>query len=289
MNEQRPTSNSHSICDELLELVPVYGMGLADEQEIAKIEANIDQCPDVQAELAEYRDLQGALLLSVPQLTAPPAIREKLLGAINPAPTAPEIEDDPAVTPKAPINFPEKPKAMPRRNPLVAWGLVASVALLLLSNLYWLQQTNTLESDLREIRYENKELLKQIDNAPQLLRSLGTGHAERVELNSDATASDGDAALVWVPGATDDTWVGWFVSRNLPPLEYENTVYQGWLIRDGDEPLSIGVFTVDDASNGAFVFEIAEPIGNFDYVGITVEPSGGSAGPTTDPVALGEI
>lgn len=59
-----------------------------------------------------------------------------------------------------------------------------------------------------------------------------------------------------------------------------NHDYQLWLIRDG-EPVSAGVF---DISDGVALIESDHSLEGFEAAAITIEPDGGSPGPTTDPV-----
>ena len=77
------------------------------------------------------------------------------------------------------------------------------------------------------------------------------------------------------------------IVRDLPPLApaYQ---YQLWLIKNGKRTNG-GVFSVSEDGRGKLIIEIDQPIVNFDALGITIEPSGGSPGPTGNKVLGGKV
>ena len=62
--------------------------------------------------------------------------------------------------------------------------------------------------------------------------------------------------------------------------------YQAWFIRDS-QPISAGLMTVDQ--DGYAVMTNASPPAGIQVVALTVEATGGSDQPTSDPFALGEV
>ncbi len=71
---------------------------------------------------------------------------------------------------------------------------------------------------------------------------------------------------------------GTLVVEDLPPLA-SGRQYQLWLIRDGRRT-SGGVFSVSASGYGALQVSAPLPLGDYQAFGITVEPAGGSPGPT---------
>jgi anti-sigma-K factor RskA len=71
-----------------------------------------------------------------------------------------------------------------------------------------------------------------------------------------------------------------FVVEGLDDIP-ENRTYQLWFLEGEDPPVSAGTFEVDD---GRAVLESNEDVEDFSGAAVTVEPEGGSPGPTTDPV-----
>lgn len=74
---------------------------------------------------------------------------------------------------------------------------------------------------------------------------------------------------------------GSLVVDGLPDLDEEHQ-YQLWLIRDEDRSNG-GIFSVHEGY-AAMQIESAELLSSYDAFGITIEPVGGSAGPTGDKV-----
>ena len=67
---------------------------------------------------------------------------------------------------------------------------------------------------------------------------------------------------------------------NLPQLEGDQT-YQVWLIDANGKRTNGGLFTpVDEQGYTTATIQSPLPIGQFESLGVTVEPGGGSAGPT---------
>ncbi len=80
---------------------------------------------------------------------------------------------------------------------------------------------------------------------------------------------------------------GTLVASNLDELD-ESQQYQLWLIK-GDQRTSGGVFSVSQSGYTAFQVYSREPLDSFDAFGITIEPYGGSPGPTGDRVLGAEL
>ena len=74
---------------------------------------------------------------------------------------------------------------------------------------------------------------------------------------------------------------------DLPPLPY-GMVYQVWLIKDS-RVHGAGWFTVDSTGYGQTVIIPVAPFREFDAVGITIEPRGGSIDPTGVSVLSGGL
>jgi len=73
--------------------------------------------------------------------------------------------------------------------------------------------------------------------------------------------------------------------RNFPPAG-GGRVYEAWRMRDG-KPVPAGLFRVGD--DGGATLAIEEPLQSGDQVLVTVEPGGGSAEPTSKPIAAAAV
>jgi anti-sigma-K factor RskA len=80
---------------------------------------------------------------------------------------------------------------------------------------------------------------------------------------------------------------GTLVVDGLPALD-EMSQYQLWLIRD-EQRTNGGIFSVDEEGYGNLWVSSPEPLLSYSAFGITVEPAGGSPGPTGVKVLGGEL
>lgn len=99
-------------------------------------------------------------------------------------------------------------------------------------------------------------------------------------LREDGLRLQGDGAVGAVIPADEGSV---FVVEGLEDLPEERT-YQLWLF-EGETPVSAGTFEVED---GRAVLETGRSLEGFSGAAVTVEPEGGSPGPTSDPV-LGPV
>jgi anti-sigma-K factor RskA len=110
---------------------------------------------------------------------------------------------------------------------------------------------------------------------------------------------DTDEPLIWTPLVSadgSDTVTGWlcrtpdgelaWVVMHSEPLAPEQ-VMQLWLI--DDQPHSAGTFVSDADGRSLTVLLPERPLTDFEMLGITVEPAGGSPAPTSNPFVLTEI
>jgi anti-sigma-K factor RskA len=63
--------------------VAAYALGALSEQEAAGFESHLDACRACRAEAAELAPAVAALPASVPPLTAPPALRDRIMGDVR--------------------------------------------------------------------------------------------------------------------------------------------------------------------------------------------------------------
>ncbi len=130
-----------------------------------------------------------------------------------------------------------------------AWIAAAVAALVLINNLYWIMRLN--ESAVRTL------------DLPTAISGEMTDAAGRVIWSADT-----DEAVL--------------IAANFPMLD-SNQTYQAW-VRRGETVTSLGIFRVDEMGSGLLVFDAARLNEPFEVLGVTTEPAGGSAAPTSDPV-----
>ena len=99
------------------------------------------------------------------------------------------------------------------------------------------------------------------------------------------TAGYPEAVGMIVVGVHGDE--GALVVDSLAPLD-EAHQYQFWLIKSVQRS-SGGVFSVDEDGYAVLWLESEEPLANYETFSVTIEPAGGSPGPTGDKVLGGSF
>jgi anti-sigma-K factor RskA len=154
-----------------------------------------------------------------------------------------------------------------RSAPALSGLALAAVALLVLSNVYWFGRVNGLE---RRAAAGESAL-------------AGLANATAIELRAEALApgaqgvvyksTDGQTAVLCVYG--------------MPALP-AGKAYQLWLTNNGGRE-SGGLFTVSDYGFGLLIVRPGRALREYSGLGVTVEPAGGSAGPTSPRVIGGSL
>lgn len=252
--------------EHVTDLLAGYALGILTAEEILLAEAHLEQCADCRRELVELRQVVSALPDAVGLHDPSPALRARILEAASARPRAAEdgIKSDQFVLPSVVEDRPRQPKTAKTSlwerlfSPGPAWAVASLVivAALFLSNLFMWMQVRRLQSA-----------------AP--LRSIALM----------GTEAAGEAAGTLV--ISRDGEYGVLVADHLPALDPDQQ-YQLWLIQDGKR-VSGGVFSVNPEGYGALLVTSPQPLESYQSVGVTVEPYGGSPGPTGQKVLGGDL
>jgi anti-sigma-K factor RskA len=233
--------------DHVIELLPAYALGSLDEEEAIQVAEHLATCRACQAELLSYQAVADQLALAVPAAVPPSRLKQQILGQLQ----TPGLGPTPASRP----SFWQRIAGLFQRA-APAWGIaaLALIALLVLSNLWWWQRTT--------------------DGRPQIT----PGGMQVIAMAGTEAAPAAVGTLV----ISGDGEYGTLVVDGLPPLDKDHQ-YQLWLIRDGQRT-SGGMFSVNLEGYGALWIASPEPLSSYPDFGITIEPQGGSPGPTGDKV-----
>jgi anti-sigma-K factor RskA len=255
---------ARSCSGQIDELLPGYALGALDEGERALVEEHLKECALCRRVLVEYRGVADELLYAVPQVIAPGHLQEDLRRRLPSA-------GKPALRPTAPE--------------AVSWGhsqargwayaLAAAMLLLLLSNLYWWRATGALVSQ--------QARLQQQVQAQQLAMEILASGGRTAVLHGDGAAPQVLALLTWAPDQTQAV-----LQVSGLPVAPSGKAYQLWLIRDGQRD-SGGLFAADPRGQGTLVVQAPQPLQRYQAVGVTLEPAGGSAAPTSPRLFGGSL
>lgn len=250
--------------DAMRDLVPGYALGALTAEETRAFEAALRASPELEQELAEYREVAGLLALDAAQAPAP-EVRRRVMERVR----------EPVARPGVPA-VGARPIA-PRRSVtpvLVGMGLAASI--LLAAGFYLKVQ----ELELR---------LAQADSASTL---LGRRLAER-EATLNAILEPGVQLTTLTATGTTPPIVQIFWNRATNkatlhafrlPRAPSGRIYQLWLMRRGATPIASRLFDTEPDGHG-LAERIDMPAGET-IVGfaVSLEPAGGSEQPTTTPI-----
>lgn len=240
-------------------------LGAENEQEVRDFEDVAAQLGLAAEPVAPRPELKAALFAAIqttPQLPADPDAPASTLAPV-PAPEAAQAAPAAPAAPEAPAPeaTPAERKAQRRwfaRPAIIAASAAAAVILFFGGAIVG----GTIAGN--DSTQQQASALAQINAAPDAQRA------------SAAVTGGGTATLVW----SAQLGTSALIANDLPNLPNDKT-YELWYIRDG-KATSAG--TMDAAGAGSTWKVLAGTMKAGDTVGVTVEPSGGSPQPTTNPI-----
>ncbi len=281
--------------EHVVDLVPGYALGSLDATEMQRVSAHLAHCAGCRAELEAYRQVVDSLYLAVPLAAPRPEVKQQLMqrlaqqppvqvgAAAYPAPAEPVLPE-PRATGRAPagrsldgsqpVDRPATPRpavsGQARRSwrdwfslpalipqPLALAGLLLIVVLSVSNVWLWQRLQGQAAMPVDDFRLVN---LAGTQDAP--------GASAVLVMNQEGTQ-------------------GTLVAADLPTLDPAHQ-YQLWLIKDGRRT-SGGVFSVNAAGYGSLLLASPRSLFELDGFGVTVEPAGGSLGPTGKKVLGGVV
>lgn len=237
-------------------LAGAYVLHALSETELVEFERHLADCEPCALEVRELAATAGRLGASV--AAAPPsALRDRVMRQIS------TVRQEPPEVPPGPRGGVRRlGRSMPR---LVLAACLAAAVMGGGAAVWQYQQAQDAQRQL-EASEESNEAMMRVLTAPDVRVSSG-------DLPEGASGT-----LLLSPG--EDRAV--FVSAGMPSPP-EGMVYQLWFNDDGTMRPA-GLMNPDDGPASAAVL-MDGPVGSASGMGITVEPSGGSPEPTSDPLA----
>jgi len=237
-------------CSPYRENLAAYALGTLDADKIPALESHLKTCEDCQLDLADQA-VTIDLLSSVPPQVPPPGLRSKL---------AARLPSQRGQTPNLFANI------FAKFSP----GQIAAaviVVILLGLNIYSSFQ-------LRDLQEQQSVLAERLSNEQTALAMLAYPSTQSLAVKPDVQNLAGSMLV------DKERRIAMLVLWNLPSLEAGQT-YQAWLIDADGNRVSGGLFApVEGSRYTTTTIRAPVPLGDFEGLGVTVEPSGGSEGPT---------
>ena len=285
-------------------ILELYALGELSAAEQAAVEAQAASHPEVRAELAQVQAALG--FYAEAHAIAPPAeLRERVLGNVMAQIAAPAARpsnslraDVDALAPASVAASAVAPRAgeaviRPMASaPVVSssrsnWAVAASVALLLSLGANLLLYSNWKNANAQVVALENNQarfattsqvVEKKLDDLRQENQVLRNDEFHAVAL-AGTKAAPAAKARVFFNVATHKVYVD---VRSLPALP-AGKQYQLWALDKG-KPIDAGVLTAATATGEGL--QHMKDIASAQTFAMTVEPTGGSVGPTLSTMTV---
>ena len=284
------------------ELFPFYALDALTDEEREEVERYITANPTAGERLSEMSLAVADFGAAATPITPTPVAKSGLMARVEAdlraaqqpstriSPAAPKATTTPRRKPPADTRRPWWQSLAPALGAFAALALIASAVAIwqLLGQVGALEDrvaqleanTGSLQTQIGALENENTSLRQELTARDDLLAQFTAPGAVTVSIG-DATGENPAAigALTLNPAADLAT----LRVSNLPALD-PGTTYQAWVIV-GETPISAGTFTVDDNGTGTHVLNGNIPA-QFDAVGVSLEPDGGSDTPTPGNIIL---
>ncbi len=250
----------------------LYASGALNKEEQMEAEAMIAQYPEVKAELEAIEKALEDYAFAHAKNT-PPAVLTAILTIVKDE--TPEV-----ATPKV-INM--NPAQASQSNWMRYLAYAASILLFIsiAANVYYYNSFKHAEDQLAELQEENTFLTDKVDvvraefQAMEIEMNVMKNPAAIAITMKGQVISPASTSVVFWDKSTGNVYLS---AINLP-LPETGKQYQLWALKDG-KPIDAGVFDI----NGKL--QRMNNIAGADAFAVTLEPKGGSVGPTMEQLYL---
>jgi anti-sigma factor RsiW len=267
-------------CSHTSDLSPALALDALEAPEREVLEAHLRRCPECAREVSELREVAAQLALAQPQHEPPAALGRRIL-AIARSETEPE---QPRTFEPVPASPRPRVPASPRHPILTSQRLALASMLAALTALLW---GASLQAQLGQAQRQLAESSAQLErtraNYGTVVRVLGSTQTQVRGLQPGEAAPSAEGTL-WIDLASGQ---GMLMARNLPPISGEQT-YQVWLT-NADTRVSAGFLRAYDEGVFYAILQAPGSLSDYQGLGITREPIGGSRGPTGPRIIVGQI
>ena len=261
--------------DELKHDAAGFALGALEPAERAAFEEHLASCAECTADVRQLRLAVSALPHTVPQVSPPPSLRAKILGAVP-----------------APLPVPGRRPVERDKGALPAWLQIAAMLVVGAGVFLYAQRmqarVSNLETQLQQAQAQvasaERQTLEARNVAFRAQSAMGVFAAPdvaRIDLAGQPVAVSARARALW---SRQRGMV--FTVSNLPALP-PGRVYQVWVVT-AQAPVSAGLLTPDAQGGGSVYFETPVDILPPVAVAVTLEPAGGVPAPTGAAYLVGK-
>ena len=276
-----------------------YLRGELSPRETAELDSHLDSCQSCSVTLRADGEMLASLAFAVPQVEVPERVREGLLSVVGSGAVQPAAAPGRGLLERVRLSL---------RKPMPVHWASAAVSIVVLSLVIggvWMNgrfadmadANQAMNSRIAAVKSENSRLLTTIFEREAHLRNM----VSEARYLSSMTASPGvsvsllrgtehlpDAwGMVACCADTGDDLAALIAVLNLDELSQDET-YQVWVITKYQK-LGVGLLDVDSTGYAQAVIIPGVPFSQIEAIGITVEPAGGSHGPTGASVLAGDM
>ena len=251
-----------SIHDEIQELIPAYVLDGVGDAERKLVERHLPQCDVCNGVFASYRPIADLLPYAAASVEPPADLKYRVLAAALP-----------------------KVQPLPERAPALIGSVFAglsnlfrspalsAVTLLLIAALgVW---NVSLQNQITQQTAFAQQAASEMTRQRALVSTIAYADSQPLRMQSTDAAPQAVGRLFAAPELNAFALI--IYDMPTPP---QGMVYQFWLVDTNGDRTSGGTFTVDAQGRGMQLFRAPKALNNYQGVGITVEPEGGSAWPT---------
>ncbi|HZY42893.1 MAG TPA: anti-sigma factor [Anaerolineae bacterium] len=268
--------------DRLEDLFSFYALGALSDEERAQVDAYVATDPAAGARLDEALRTAAVMPVSAAPVEPRPRVKSQLMARVY----ADARVQAGAARRAAPIISPRRSRfdltwlfeTRFFKIALLAVSTVAIVAVALLA--VWAASLN---AEVARLRQETAMLQQQLSAQRDVLAQIASPQVQAMSISGTDFQPQAHGQMLADPRAHTAI----LVVSDLKALPTDR-VYQFWLIR-GQAPISGGIFRVDDQGQAILPIDLADTVGSFDAMGVSIEPAGGSPQPTGDIVMLSRL
>jgi anti-sigma-K factor RskA len=242
---------------ELHQLTGAYALDALPADEQAEVERHLAGCPSCAEEVRSLQETAARLAMAT-AVTPPPAMRARVLAAL------PQIRQ---VPPRSRGHRRPPAGRTGRRRVTAVRASVTTGVLALAAALAFMVVTQTSTSNQLHQQQAANRALAAVLSAPDV-RVAAAGVNTGGTLTAVVSPAQREAVVT---------------SAHLPSLS-GGQVYQLWVITKAGQATSAGLLSI--AASGSSAPVLADGVVAGDQLGLTVEPAGGTAQPTTKPIVL---